>query len=170
MVVLPEPGGPISARAPDRSTGGSQFWMRRASSAYGMRCSCSLGQRRGQLRDDLQRQRALEADPDNARFWYRLGVSQRGAGHFQPALESLEKARTLGAAKGLPGYLVDYEVGTTYAAMGDSGRAIKALKDAAGRGLLQVDRVQNDAEWNPTSQGPAIRRPGQRGEAQRCAL
>ena len=93
-------------------------------------------------------------NPDNARFWYRLGVSQRGAGHFQPALESLEKAKALGAAKGLPGYLADYEVATTYAAMGDSGRAIKALKDAADGGLIQVDRLQNDAEWNPLRNDP----------------
>ncbi len=93
-------------------------------------------------------------NPDNARFWYRLGVSQRGTGHFQPALESFEKARTLGAAKGLPGFLVDYEVGTTYAAMGDSSRAIKALKNAADGGFLQTERVQNDIEWNPLRNDP----------------
>jgi tetratricopeptide (TPR) repeat protein len=93
-------------------------------------------------------------NPDNARFWYRLGVSQRGTGHLQPALASFEKARTLGAAKGLPGFLVDYEVGTTYAAMGDSSRAIKALKDAADGGFLQTDRVQNDTEWNPLRNDP----------------
>jgi tetratricopeptide (TPR) repeat protein len=93
-------------------------------------------------------------NPDNARYWYRLGVSQRGAGHFQAALASLEKARMLGAAKALPGYIVDYEVGATYAAMGDSGRAIKALKDAADGGFFQPDRVQNDAEWNPLRNDP----------------
>jgi tetratricopeptide (TPR) repeat protein len=93
-------------------------------------------------------------NPDNARYWYRLGVSQRGAGHFHAALESLEKARTLGAGKGLPGSLVDYELGTTYAAMGDSARAIKSLKDAADGGFLQPDRVQNDAEWNRLRDDP----------------
>jgi tetratricopeptide (TPR) repeat protein len=96
----------------------------------------------------------VKENPDNARYWYRLGVSQRGAGHFQPALISLEKARTLAAGKGLPGFLVDYEVGTTYAAMGDSSRALKALKDAADGGLVQVDRVQNDGEWNPLRKDP----------------
>jgi tetratricopeptide (TPR) repeat protein len=89
-------------------------------------------------------------NPANARYWYRLGVSQRGAGHFQPALESLEKARTLGA----PGSTVDYEVGATYAAMGDSSGAIKALKDAADGGFTQVDRVQKDAEWNSFRSAP----------------
>jgi len=92
--------------------------------------------------------------PDNARFCYRLGVSQRGAGHFQPALESFSKASTLGAGKGLPGSLVDYEVGTTYAAKGDSSRAIKALKDAADGGFFQRDRLQNDAEWDPLRNDP----------------
>jgi tetratricopeptide (TPR) repeat protein len=93
-------------------------------------------------------------NPDNAWYWYRLGVAHRGAGHFQPALESLAKARTLGKAKGLPVYLADYEVGTTYAAMGDSGRAIKALKDAADGGLIQVGRLQNDPEWNALRTDP----------------
>jgi tetratricopeptide (TPR) repeat protein len=96
----------------------------------------------------------IKENPDNARFWYRLGVSQRGTRHLEPALASFEKARTLGAAKGLPGYMVDYEVGTTYAAMGDSSRAIKALKDAADGGFFQTDRVQNDAEWNPLRTDP----------------
>jgi tetratricopeptide (TPR) repeat protein len=93
-------------------------------------------------------------NPDNARFWYRLGVSQRGTMHLDLALASFEKARTLGAAKGLPGYMVDYEVGTTYAAMGDARRAIKALKDAADGGFLQTDRLQNDTEWNPLRAEP----------------
>lgn len=89
-------------------------------------------------------------NPDNARYWYRLGVSQRGAGHLQTALQSLEKARTLGA----PGSMVDYEVGTTYAAMGDPSRAMKALKDAADGGFTQVERVQKDAEWNALRKDP----------------
>jgi tetratricopeptide (TPR) repeat protein len=89
-------------------------------------------------------------NPGNARYWYRLGVSQRGSGHLQPALESLEKARALGA----PGSMVDYEAAATYAAMGDSSGAIKALKGAADGGFAQVDRVQKDAEWNALRKDP----------------
>jgi tetratricopeptide (TPR) repeat protein len=86
--------------------------------------------------------------PENARFWFRLGVSQRGARHDAPALESFEKARKLSAGKGLPAFTVDYEVATTYAAMGNSSEALKALKASAAAGFFQPDRLESDSEWN----------------------
>ena len=92
--------------------------------------------------------------PDNARFWYRLGVSQRGAVVLRPGVGVLRKSQNPGAAKGLPGYMVDYEVGTTYAAMGDSSRAIKALKDAAEGGFLSGGSRAERCRWNPLRTEP----------------
>ena len=86
--------------------------------------------------------------PDNARFWYRLGVSARGDKHFDAALQAMQKAKTLGAGRGLPAFLADYEIATTYAAMGDSAHALESLKSSAKAGFMMPSRLQNDAEWN----------------------
>ena len=86
--------------------------------------------------------------PDNARFWYRLGVSARGDKHFDAALQAMQKAKTLGAGRGLPAFLADYEIATTYAAMGDSAHALETLKSSANAGFMMPSRLQNDAEWN----------------------
>jgi Tetratricopeptide repeat len=88
------------------------------------------------------------AHAENARYWYRLGVCERANKEYAPALESFRKAGELGAGKGLPKTLVDYELATTYAGMADAASALKLLKDSAAGGFLQVSRLENDAEWN----------------------
>ena len=86
--------------------------------------------------------------PDNARFWYRLGVSTRADKHFDAALAAFGKAKALGAGRGLPAPFADYELATTYAAMGDNTRALETLKLSATGGFIQPARLDNDAEWN----------------------
>jgi tetratricopeptide (TPR) repeat protein len=88
----------------------------------------------------------LQHQPDNARFWYRLGVSARGNAHYAAALEALQKAKALG--KGLPPSLADYEIAATYAAMGNHALALKLLKSSADAGFMQPDRLDNDAAWS----------------------
>lgn len=85
--------------------------------------------------------------PDNARFWYRLGVAARGDKHFDASLEALQKAKSLGVGRGLPAFLADYEIATTYAGMGDSAHALETLKSSANAGFMMPSRLQNDAEW-----------------------
>jgi len=85
--------------------------------------------------------------PENARFWYRLGVSARANKHFKVALQAMQKAKTLGAGRGLPAPFADYELATTYAAMGDNTRALEILKLSADGGFVQPARLENDAEW-----------------------
>ncbi len=87
--------------------------------------------------------------PDNARFLYRLGVSARAEKHFDVALAALSKAKALGAGRGLPAPLADYEIATTYAAMGDTTHALDTLKMSADSGFMQAARIDNDIEWNP---------------------
>jgi hypothetical protein len=88
------------------------------------------------------------AHAENARYWYRLGICERANKEYLPALESFRKAGELGAGKGLQKSLVDYELASTYAGMGDTANALKLLKESAGGGFLQVSRLENDAEWN----------------------
>jgi len=90
----------------------------------------------------------VKQQPENARFWYRLGVSERGDKHFDASLESLQRARSLGAGRGLPAFIADYEIATTYAAMGDSAHALETLKSSANAGFMNASRLEGDVEWN----------------------
>jgi hypothetical protein len=92
--------------------------------------------------------------PESARFWFRLGTAQRGNRHFDAALASFAKAKELGASKGLPGYVVDYEVAATQAAAGDRKKALEALKTSADAGYSQTGRIENDAEWSGLREDP----------------
>jgi len=96
----------------------------------------------GQYRDLTQQ------NPENARFWYRLSVSARHAKHYDVALDAMQKAKTTGASKGLPAFIVDYEIGAIYAAMGDSNQALASLKASADGGFAQPDRLTSDTEWS----------------------
>lgn len=87
-------------------------------------------------------------EPGNPRYWYRLGTAERGNQHYAPALEAFGKAAELGAGKGLPKSLVDYERAATYSAMGDRVNALKLLKESADGGFLQSARLESDSEWN----------------------
>jgi tetratricopeptide (TPR) repeat protein len=90
----------------------------------------------------------VKQQSENARFWYRLGVSARANKHLDVALDAFEKAKELGSGKGLPASLADYEIATTYAAKGDNAKAIDALKASADAGFVQVARLENDSEWS----------------------
>src|SRR5579863_1655542 len=89
----------------------------------------------------------VRLQPYNARFFYRLAVAARGNKHYGAALEAMEKAKALGAAKGLPVSLADYEIAASYAGSGNEALALKFLKSSADEGFLQTDRLGSDAEW-----------------------
>jgi tetratricopeptide (TPR) repeat protein len=90
----------------------------------------------------------VQQQPENARFWYRLGVSARAASHYPVALQALQKAKALGSGKGLPPSLADYEIAATYAGMGNPTLALKVLQSSADAGFMQPNRLEEDAEWN----------------------
>lgn len=87
-------------------------------------------------------------NPESARWWYRLATAQRGNKHYEASLASFDKARQLGANKGLPAFLVDYEEATTLAAKGDKARALEKLKASADAGFSQTNRIEKDEEWS----------------------
>ena len=88
-----------------------------------------------------------QQQPDNARFWYRLGFSARADKHLDASLQAFQKAKALGVGRGLPAPLADYELATTYAAMGDTQRALTTLKASADSGFVQQARIDSDDEW-----------------------
>jgi tetratricopeptide (TPR) repeat protein len=91
--------------------------------------------------------------PANARYWYRLAVSARHNKNFEAALNAMLKAKTLGASNGLPVFIADYELATTYAAMGDANRALASLKASADGGFAQTARLAEN-EWNALRENP----------------
>jgi hypothetical protein len=95
-----------------------------------------------------------QQEPENARFWYRLGVSARHNKNFDVALKAMEKVKTLGAPHGLPAFIADYEIADTYAAMGDSDHALASLKASADAGYSLPARLAGDEEWAALRQNP----------------
>jgi len=93
-------------------------------------------------------------NPENARLWYRLGISARNDKHFDVALDAMQKAKRLGASKGLPGSIADYEIAVIFAGMGESDRALASLKSSADGGFSQPARLANDTEWTALRSGP----------------
>jgi len=87
-------------------------------------------------------------NPENARFWYRLGVSARKDKHYDVALAAMQKAKMLGASKNLPAFIADYEIAVILAGMGKSDRALAAFKSSADGGFSQPSRIATDTEWN----------------------
>jgi hypothetical protein len=86
-------------------------------------------------------------NPASSRFYFRLGVSARATKHYDLALDSFKRAKMLGAKNGLPGFIADYEIASTYAASGDAAHAFESLKASADSGFQQINRLEGDAEW-----------------------
>lgn len=103
---------------------------------------------------ESQYQQLTSQDPDNARYWYRLGVSARAGLHYALALQAFQQAKVHGTGKGLPAFLADYELASTYAASGDAPRALAALKASADGGFSQPTRLEKDVEWNSLRSDP----------------
>src|ERR1700756_3846262 len=90
-----------------------------------------------------------QADPSNARDWYRYAVSARADQHYDAALHAFDEAKQKGQGKGLPAFLVDYDIAATQAAMGHADQAFAVLKSATAAGYAQPDKLEADAAWNP---------------------
>lgn len=86
--------------------------------------------------------------PTRANLWYRLGVAARAEKQYDISLDAFDKAKTLGANKGLPASLADYEIASTYAAKGDASKAFELLKQSADAGFALASRLDNEEEWS----------------------
>ena len=87
-----------------------------------------------------------QTQPANARYWYRYAVSARADKHYDIALKAFDEAKKNGQGKGLPAFLVDYEVAATQAAMGHPDDAFTALKSAIfvfhGRQSILIEAIR----------------------------
>ena len=81
--------------------------------------------------------------PENARYWYRLGVSQKSLGEFDEALASFAKAETLG----VPRFLAQYALAATKAKKGDTDAAFRHLDEAVAAGFAQPDQLASDLDF-----------------------
>jgi hypothetical protein len=88
------------------------------------------------------------AHPDNAHLWYRYAMSARSDHHYDVALQAFGEAKRTGTGKGLPAFVVDYDIATVQAAMGHANEAFATLKSAATGGFAQPDRLEKDMAWN----------------------
>jgi hypothetical protein len=95
-----------------------------------------------------------QSQPENARFWYRYAVSARADKHYDVALHAFNQAKQYGQGKGLPSFVVDYDIATTQAALGHTDEAFAALKSATAAGYAQPDKLENDAAWNSLRSDP----------------
>ena len=95
-----------------------------------------------------------QADPANARYWYRYGVSARAGQHYEAALHAFDEAKEKGQGKGLPAFVVDYDIASTQAALGHTDQAFAALKSATSAGYAQPGKLEADAAWNPLRSDP----------------
>jgi len=84
----------------------------------------------------------VQAQPDNARNWYRYGVCVQANGKHQAALDALQKAKD----KGAPVSNVEYTLAAVYASMGQSAQAWQQLEDAIKQGYGQPDQMSSDPD------------------------
>ena len=83
-----------------------------------------------------------QKDPANARYWYRLGISQKNLGQYDQALASLAKAESAGA----PRYMVRYALAETQAKQGDLSAAFTSLDQALASGYALPDQLSSDPD------------------------
>jgi len=87
---------------------------------------------------------AAEAAPANGRNWYRLAVAYRHLGKHAEAAEALKQA----GQAGVPAFLTGYELARSHALRGDQGAALAALEAAADAGLVDVQGLEADADFD----------------------
>jgi tetratricopeptide (TPR) repeat protein len=95
-----------------------------------------------------------QSHPGDAHFWYRLGVSARAEKHYEAAVHAFTEARQTGQGKGLPLFLVNYDIASTQAAMGHADLALAALKSATAAGYAQPEQLEADAAWSAVRTDP----------------
>ena len=88
-----------------------------------------------------------QSNAGNAPFWYRYATAARANGHYDIALRAFEQAKTKGQGKGLPPFIVDYEIASTYAARGNAQQAFASLTSSVKGGYAQPNNLESDAAW-----------------------
>lgn len=90
--------------------------------------------------------------PNNARNFYRLGVSLQGLGQHEKALGAFQKAQ----AKGARTQNVEYGLAGVYASMGDKSHAIEHLGASIKQGWSQPDSLTSDPDLQALRSDPGF--------------
>ncbi len=105
----------------------------------------SVYQKKDWAKPETLYQQLAQAQPDNARNWYRLAVSLQGNGKHQQAMDALQKAKD----KGIPPTFIAYESAVIYASMGETDHAMEQLAEAVKQGYAQPDQMSTDPGLQP---------------------
>lgn len=89
----------------------------------------------------LAYQRLAEADTTNGRYWYRLGTALRNTAEYDAALMAFLGFQKTGAA---PASINNFELGKTYALMGQADSAWTALERAVQANYSNVQALETD--------------------------
>jgi len=82
-------------------------------------------------------------NPQNARYWYRLGVAQKSLGELDQAIETFRKSESAG----VPRHLVRYAMAETQARKGDASAAFSFLEQALNSGYANADQLSSDPDF-----------------------
>lgn len=80
-------------------------------------------------------------EPNNGRYWNRLGASHYGAKRYQAAVDAWTRCEAIGHNP-----VVMYNLGAGYALLNDKDRAFEWLDKAVTAGFQQEAQLQNDAD------------------------
>lgn len=82
----------------------------------------------------------VKEHPEVARLWYRLADAQQQLGHFDEALETMEK----GLKAGTPPVFAEFLIGSIYAQKNDKEKAFEHLKIAVDSGYNRPEQFDED--------------------------
>jgi len=98
-------------------------------------------------------QQFVEANPDNAFAWNRLGTSQVQQKKYAEAVTSFEHAIAIGG-----GGAVDfYNLACAYALAGDPDKALDSIERAIGAGLRRREQYETDPDLASLRELPRFR-------------
>jgi tetratricopeptide (TPR) repeat protein len=83
-----------------------------------------------------------KANPQNGRYWYRLGVAEQAQQQHERALAAFTQAKSHGA----PLAMVAYNLACVYATMDRRDEAFAGLKEALQAGFAQPEQMNSDAD------------------------
>ena len=144
---------PLCAQSPDSVAGEKAA----ANSAY---------EAKDWAKAELLYERIAQAQPDNFRSLYRLGVCRQNLGQHQKALEAFQTAQ----AKGMPVVIVGYNMAVVYASLGQTDHALGQLAEVVKQGYGNPDQLSTDPGLAIDSGRCALRSFGGSGETQSVSL
>jgi len=87
-------------------------------------------------------ERITTGEPDNARAWYRLGISRHGLGLRKEAILAFQKA----VENGVAAYLGEYQLAVCYAGLGEKEKALDLLEKATQHGFADPDQMRSSED------------------------